>query len=331
MQPVKFLVLRFSSIGDIVLTTPIIRGLKSQVDKAEVHYFTKPEYKEILEANPYIDKIHTLHNDLGKQMDQLRYEFYDYIIDLHKNIRTRRIISRLGIINFTFNKLNWQKWYYVNFKINKLPDMHIVDRYLEAVDVFDVENDGHGLDYFIPADQEVDLSELPDPIKEGYIAFAIGARHNTKKMPVEKIIAVIRKMQLPVVLLGGKEDHENGETIARECGDYVYNACGIYSISQSASLVRQAGVVITHDTGMMHIAAAFHKKILSIWGNTVPEFGMYPYMPHPDSRIFEIRGLKCRPCSKLGFRKCPKKHFRCIMDIDESAIASKATELFRQC
>lgn len=328
MQPVKYLLLRFSSIGDIVLTTPVVRGLKNQVENAEVHFFTKPEYKEILEANPHIDKIHILQSDLGKQMNELKYEFYDYIIDLHKNLRTKRIISRLGIIDFTFDKLNWKKWIYVNFKINKLPDKHIVDRYLEAVDVFDVYNDNQGLDYFIPANDEVDLSGFPPEFKNGYIAFAIGAKHNTKKLTTDKIISIINKIQLPVVLLGGSEDRGNGDAIAEQTNGRAYNACGKYSINQSASLIRQSGLVITHDTGLMHIAATFHKKIISVWGNTVPEFGMYPYMPHPESTLFEIRGLPCRPCSKLGFKKCPKKHFRCILDIDDSVVASKALQLF---
>ncbi|MEF8844155.1 MAG: glycosyltransferase family 9 protein [Bacteroidales bacterium] len=328
MQPVKFLVLRFSSIGDIVLTTPVVRGLKNQVENAEVHFFTKTEYKDILEANPYIDKVHVLRKDLRKQLDDLKYEFYDYIIDLHKNLRTKRIISGLGIIDFTFDKLNWKKWYYVNFKVNKLPDKHIVDRYFKAVDIFDVENDHQGLDYFIPSRDEVNSSGFPPPFKEVYIAFAIGAKHNTKKLTTDKIISVIDQTGLPVILLGGPEDRENGEAIARQCGDLVLNACGSYNINQSASVIRQSRVVITHDTGLMHIASAFHKRIISVWGNTVPEFGMYPYMPHPDSILFEIRGLPCRPCSKLGFRKCPKKHFRCIMDIDSAAIASKAAELF---
>ena len=327
MQPVKFLILRFSSIGDIVLTTPVIRCLKEQVEHAEVHYFTKPEYKEILEANPYIDKIHLLKPDLGAQIQELKHEFFDYVIDLHKNIRTRRILSGLKIISFSFDKLNLKKWYYVNFKVNKLPDKHIVDRYMEAVDIFDVENDGKGLDYFIPSRDEVDLEQLPEPFSSGYIGFVIGAKHHTKKMPPDKIVSVINKIQFPVVLLGGKEDREAGETIRQSSESPVYNACGEFSINQSASLVRQARLIITHDTGLMHVAAAFRQKIISIWGNTVPEFGMYPYQPHPDSALFEIRDLNCRPCSKLGYQKCPKKHFRCIRDISDEEIAMKARAL----
>lgn len=327
MQPVRFLILRFSSIGDIVLTTPVVRGLKQQVDHAEVHYFTKPEYGEMLEANPYIDKVHLLRDNLNDQIRELHEEQFDYIIDLHKNLRTRRIISALKSVYFTFDKLNIKKWVYVNFKINKLPDRHIVDRYLEAVDVFDVKNDGRGLDYFIPDRDEVDTGRWPEPFNQGYVGFVIGAKHNTKKLTTDKMVSIIDRIGHPVVLLGGKEDHEAGESIRKRTRTEVFNACGSFSINQSASLVRQARLIITHDTGLMHIAAALGQRILSVWGNTVPEFGMYPYQPHPDSEILEVRGLSCRPCSKLGYRRCPKKHFRCIMDIDDQQVADKALTL----
>lgn len=327
MQPVRFLILRFSSIGDIVLTTPVVRGLKQQVEHAEVHYFTKPEYREMLEANPYIDKVHLLRDNLNEQIRQLHEEQFDYIIDLHKNLRTRRIISALKSIYFTFDKLNFKKWVYVNFKINRLPERHIVDRYLEAVDVFDVKNDGGGLDYFIPERDEVDTGRWPEPFNRGYLGFVIGAKHHTKKLTTDKMVSIIDRIGHPVVLLGGKEDHDAGETIRKGTRTEVYNACGSFSINQSASLVRQARLIITHDTGLMHIAAAFGQRILSVWGNTVPEFGMYPYHPHPHSEIFEVRGLSCRPCSKLGYRQCPKKHFKCIRDISEQQVANKALAL----
>lgn len=329
MQPVKFLVLRFSSIGDIVLTTPVVRCLKKQVDQAEIHYFTKPQYREILEANPYIDRVHVLEDDLSTQICKLKEACFDYVIDLHKNIRTRRIISKLKVVSFSFDKLNMQKWVYVNFKINRMPDKHIVDRYMEAADIFDVKNDGQGLDYFIPESGEVDLSQWPAPFNAGYIGFVIGARHNTKKLTPDKIISIIDRIKYPVVLLGGREDHATGEQIRQSCKSDVYNACGEFTISQSASLVRQARLIITHDTGLMHIAAAFRQRIISIWGNTVPEFGMYPYKPHPESARFEIRDLGCRPCSKLGYDKCPRRHFRCIRDIQDGQVAEKALALLR--
>jgi heptosyltransferase-2 len=327
MQPVRFLILRFSSIGDIVLTTPVVRGLKNQVENSEIHYFTKPQFKEILEANPYVDKVHILSNNISDQVKELKEEPFDYIIDLHHNLRTARIKSNLRIVSFSFDKLNLKKWLLVNFKINQLPDQHIVDRYMETVHVFDVEDDEKGLDYFIPAKDEIPAETLPQPFRGGYIGFVIGAKHYTKKLTEDKIRSIIQKLNYPVVLLGGEEDREQGERIVKDVNNHVFNACGQYNINQSASLVKQAEVIITHDTGLMHVAAAFKKKIISIWGNTIPEFGMYPYFPHEDSVIIENKGLYCRPCSKIGYTKCPKKHFRCILELSNEEIATKARKL----
>jgi len=122
--------------------------------------------------------------------------------------------------------------------------------------------------------------------------------------------------------LGGKEDFEKGERISNSIGENVFNACGKFNINQSASLVKQAKKVITNDTGLMHIAAAFRKDIISLWGNTIPEFGMFPYMPGDEnkSHILEVKDLSCRPCSKLGYKSCPKKHFDCMQKIDVDEI-----------
>jgi len=328
MQKVKFLVIRFSSIGDIVLTTPVVRNLKKQVDNAEIHFLTKPQFKSLLENNPYVDKIHTLKKSFNEMIEDLKHEQFDYIIDLHHNLRTFRVKNKLKVVSFSFDKLNFGKWLLVNFKINKLPDVHIVDRYFKTISLFDVINDEQGLDYFIPEKDEVNLIELPDLFRNGYVAVVIGAFHNTKRLTSEKIISICKKTDLPVILLGGSENKEEAERIKVEIGEKSFNACGIYNINQSASLVKQCNVILTPDTGLMHIAAALKKKIVSVWGNTVPAFGMYPYKTHPDSVIFEIKGLRCRPCSKIGYKKCPKKHFRCINDLDSEAIASKLKEFF---
>lgn len=324
---VKFLVVRFSSIGDIVLTTPVVRCLKTQVEDAVVHYLVKEQYKSIIKDNPYIDKIYSLDSSFSKLVKRLRKEHYHYIIDLHKNLRTLELKTQLRILTFTFNKLNFKKWLLVNFKINRLPDIHIVDRYFKSVEAFDVRNDGKGLDYFISKSDVIDINKSGAEMDDGYIAFAIGSRHFTKQLPIDKIISLCNKINYPVVLLGGKEDFEKAETIKNSASNKVINYCGKLSINQSASIVKEAKLVISHDTGLMHIAAAFKKKIISIWGNTVPEFGMYPYLPDRESRIIEVHGLSCRPCSKLGYKKCPKKHFKCMIDINENEIADIAIAL----
>lgn len=317
---VKFLIIRFSSIGDIVLTTPVVRCLKTQVEGAEVHFLTKKAFTPVLAHNPYIDKLHVLQDSLNQTIDALKQEEFDYIIDLHHNLRTLIVKNKLKKLSFSFNKLNIEKWLMVTFKINRLPEKHIVDRYFETVKLFDVENDGKGLDYFISPTDEVDVTQLPETFRNGYIGFVIGAKHNTKKLPVQKIISLLRKINKPVIILGGKEDASEGDEIANALGGRIYNACGKYSLGQSASLVKQADAIIAHDTGLMHIAAAFKKKIVSVWGNTIPGFGMYPYEPGAGSQIIEVKELKCRPCSKIGYAKCPKGHFNCMNLIDEQQI-----------
>ena len=324
----KFLIIRFSSIGDIVLTTPVIRCLKQQVEGSTVHFVTKKQFMPLLQANPHIDKIHCLDESLTALVRELKKEKFDYIIDLHHNLRSWLVKSGLRSFDFSFRKLNIEKWLMVNFKIDRLPRIHIVDRYMQTLALFDVVNDGKGLDYFIPEKDTVDVSILPAAFRQGYIALVAGARHYTKQLPMKKLVALCDLISKPIILLGGKEDIVMGDAVAGHTKGIVYNACGKFSINQSASLVRQARLVISHDTGLMHIAAAFKKKIISLWGNTIPEFGMFPYFPDENSRIIQVEGLACRPCSKIGYADCPKGHFRCMNELDEKQIASLAHVLF---
>jgi ADP-heptose:LPS heptosyltransferase len=326
---VKFLVIRFSSIGDIVLTSPVVRCLHQQVEGAEIHFLTKPGFVELLQANPHISKVHTLSGNNAETIGLLRKEGFDYVIDLQNNVRSLNIKRALKRMYFTVNKLNLKKWMLVNFGIDRLPGKHIVDRYLETVRLFSVENDGKGLDYFIPEGEHVSTGDLPVPFRSGYIALVTGAKHATKKLPQEKMVSLIAALRHPVILLGGPEDEATaGEIVAALPQQKIFNGCGAWSVNQSASVISQANCVITHDTGMMHIAAAFRKKTMTIWGNTVPQFGMSAYLPDPLSADYEVAGLSCRPCSKLGKTSCPKKHFRCMMDQDIGEIAATANRLF---
>jgi len=325
---VKFLIIRFSSIGDVVLTTPVIRALKNSVEDAEIHFLTKPGFHEILKGNPYLSKIHHLSNIQNDTVRILKEENFDYIIDLQHNIRSGNIKRSLKRMYFTVNKLNLKKWLLVNFKINTLPDLHIVDRYLETIKVFDGQNDGQGLDYFIPQGESVSASDLPEAFRNKYIVMVIGAKHRTKKLPLEKLCEIAASTLHPLILVGGKEDQPDAERLISSLPDKsILNGCGKWSINQSASIIQQSACVITHDTGMMHIAAAFKKKIITIWGNTVPAFGMYAYQADEHSLDFQVEGLRCRPCSKLGKKSCPKKHFKCMMDQDSAAIAAAANSL----
>lgn len=312
---VKILIIRLSSIGDIVLTSLVVRCLKNQIENAEIHFVSKLQYACILKSNPYIDKVHVLEENFGDLIQELTSEKFDYIIDLHHNFRSGRLKRNLQAKAFSVNKLNWQKMLLIHFKINRLPNKHIVDRYLETTASLEITNDGKGLDYFIPEKDEFKKTDLPAPFQKGFMAFVIAGTYTTKKLPVDKISEICQKTKYPVILLGGKTEFDEGEKVLSQSKGNVLNYAGKISLNKSASLVRNANVVLTNDTGLMHIAAAFQKKILSFWGNTVADFGMTPYQPHPASMRLEVEHLKCRPCSKLGYQKCPKKHFKCMNEI----------------
>jgi len=314
-KPLKILVVRFSSIGDIVLTTPVVRLLKKQIN-AEVHFLTFSRYKCILMNNPYIDNLHLIDKNIEEVLSKLKKEKYDLLIDLHHNIRTQILKQKLGIKSKSFRKLNIQKWLLTTFKINILPNIHIVDRYLETIKHLGITNDNLGLDFFLADEDKVE--NLPND----YVVFAVGGKHETKKLPTNKIISICNKLNTQIILIGGKEDFLTAEKIITATSN-TKNACGKYSIGQSAFIIKNAKYVITHDTGMMHIAAAFKKKIYSVWGNTIPAFGMTPYLADARSKIIEVKNLSCRPCTKIGFDKCPKGHFDCMQKIDVNLFLSE--------
>lgn len=333
----KFLLIRFSSIGDIVLTTPVIRCLKKQVPDAEVHFLVKDSFRSVVEHNPYIDKIHVLAHSWELMIEELKTEEYDYIIDLHHNTKTLRVKNALSAgsggrkKSFSFYKLNIKKYFYTAFKLNMLPKVHIVDRYLKTVESFGVKNDGAGLDYFISKEEQTKREDIPASHHAGYIACVIGAAHFTKRWPIHKWKEFCKAMEHPIILLGGPEDKVNGDEIAAVDSVRVYNACGKFKLNESADLVRKAKLVISNDTGLMHIAAAFKRPIISLWGNTVPSFGMYPYYGNKftDVQSFDIlqtNKLWCRPCSKIGYDKCPLGHFKCMEKISSPELLERAMQ-----
>lgn len=320
----KILVIRFSSIGDIVLTSPVVRCLKMQLPDAEIHFATKKSYSALLSNSPYIDKVHSLEDSLPALISALKQENFDYVIDLHHNLRTLRVKRAMGVKSFSFDKLNLEKWLMVNFKYNRLPDVHIVARYMQTVNDLGITYDGAGMNFFIDH-SKVD-TQVTSSLPGSFFSFAIGGQHFTKRLPSEKIALLCEKLAPhPIVLLGDDKDAVTATPIAEKY-PHLINLCGKINLFTSAQVVLQSKALITHDTGLMHIGAALDKPIASIWGNTIPGFGMYPfYADHAANRnrsgIFEVNDLSCRPCSKIGYDHCPKKHFRCMRDQDTDAIA----------
>jgi ADP-heptose:LPS heptosyltransferase len=297
----KILVLRFSAIGDIILTSPVVRCLKLQTD-AEIHYATKKTFGHLIANNPYVDAIHLLEDDLQKFISKLKEEKFDVVVDLHHNLRTFRIKKGLGIPAYAFPKYNIRKWVLVNLKWNIMPRLHVVDRYFKAVAPLGVFPDAGGLDVFIPEKEALPLEILPEPWKHGFWAFVIGGNHEGKMCSAAKIARICKLVPYPVVLFGGPDDQNKGQWIAEQAGPHVWNAAGTHSLNGSASLLAFAKLVVTHDTGLMHIASGLGKTIISLWGGTVPELGMTPYRPGPNS--LELGASHCmRPSSKLGKRR----------------------------
>ena len=324
-KKLKILVIRFSSIGDIVLTFHALRCLREKHPTAEVHFLTKSTYKDLLLASTFHDKTLFFEGDLKQTKRAIRKENYSHIIDLHNNLRTRLLtIGIRGVHLIRFNKLNWEKWLFTRLKKNKLPNKHLVERYIDAFSELGVLNDSKNTLFFVPNEFKIELN-LYDLKENAFLAIALGAQYKTKKFPVSSLIKVLEFYDLPIVLLGGEAEQEDGIKIQEAFPQKkMYNLCGELSLLASASILSQAKTVLTNDTGLMHIAAMFDVPIVSIWGNTVPAFGMYPYRPEKEGtvKIHEVVGLNCRPCSKIGYQECPIGHFNCMEKQDVSAIAA---------
>jgi len=258
-----------------------------------------------------------------------RRERFDYVIDLHKTLRSYWLRIMLWRKTLTFRKLSVEKLLLTRFGVDLMPEnIHIVERNLKAVRSLGVFSDGRPVDYYIAPSEEVSLYRLPENFRNGYLAFVIGGQHFTKRLPLRKIVQICKALEKPVVLLGGPEDRETGEQVALEAGGNVLNQCGALSFNQSVSLIRQAAAVIAHDTGLMHITGAFNKPVVSVWGATSPgKFGVWPYL-NSDRVEAEVSGLKCHPCSNFGSAKCPAGHFLCMNNQDEAMIVKESLRMF---
>jgi ADP-heptose:LPS heptosyltransferase len=266
-----------------------VRCIKKQLN-AEVHYLIKPSFRSVLENNPYIDKLLSYEKGI---IEKLRAEKYDIIIDLHKSIKSLLVRMKLGVKSYTYNKVNTEKWIFVNFKKDYLPEGHLVDRYFEGIKELGVINDGEGLDYFYKAE------ELSMELPTVYEVVVLGAAHLTKRISNE------------LAHKGGKDVMEQAKEIKH---DKIINLVGLTSLNQSAIVLSKSTLVHAGDTGLMHMAAALKVPTHVYWANTHPKMGMYPYYGDYNiyTKWYEVDDLPCRPCSKLGHPSCPKGHHKCM-------------------
>ena len=330
----KTLILRLSSIGDILLTSPLLRIFRKAVgNDVRVDFVVKKEFAELINSNHHLSIVHELDRSKGlsglrELKERLREEQYDLIIDIHDNLRTRYLRSFIGAKKIVvMNKRQFERWVLVNLHRNIYKDkVHVADRYIETVREFGIENDGKGLEIFIPDTTLFSISgkiaKLRLNLYNSVIGICPGAKHFTKRWQKEKFaevgVRVAKELNAKIILFGGKAEFDDCNFVAqyineKVSADTATNFAGEFSLLETAAAMEFCDVVLTNDSGLMHLATAKQKNVIAIFGSTVKEFGFAPY--GTDSVVIERQNLACRPCSHIGRADCPKKHFHCMKEI----------------
>jgi len=307
----KILIIRLSSMGDILLTTPLIRSIKKQNPAIQIDFVLKEEFIELVKDNPNLTNIHTYSKQsFEKQIliNTLISNNYEIVIDLQNNIRSKELTKPLHCQTFRFKKNDVKKFLLVNFKINRLKySPQIPVRYAEAA-VINLDDEGLELFTYDVADKRLDLNEK-------YIGLCPGAKHFTKRWPKEYFIELGKQLETAgykVVLFGGLNEEELIGEIANQLSSPV-DLCGD-GILQAAANMKMCKVIYTNDSGAMHLACAAKVPVIAFFGSTVKEFGFYPYKSK--SIELENKYLSCRPCTHIGRKSCPLIHFKCMKEIN---------------
>lgn len=325
----KILIIGPDSSEKVLLATPSIRVLKTALE-AEVHLVLHKSHENLLQNNPYLTKTHIYNDSILLIRNSLKKLRPEAVIDLRNNLKSKILRTGLSKKTIAFNNHTFLSWLFTKTKVNKLPNMHLSDQYLDLLKSLDVKGDNLGLDFFIPDKDEIENDWLPVSHQSAYAAILLSASHYTKKLPTNRLIELCDRINKPIVLVGDSKDlivanevenfYRRGTDAEEEAIEVlnkktiIFNACGKFSFNQTASLINNANWVFTYDSILMHIASVFKKPIYSIWGNTTPNFGTYPY--RTQFTVFENNKLNCRPCSKTGFNNCPKGHFKCMNDLN---------------
>lgn len=316
----KILIIRLSSLGDILLTTPFIRSIKNQFPEIKIDFILRKEYSDALKLNPYLNKVFTysrIEKDNLQTFEEIKKSGYDLVIDLQNNLRSKKIISLIKSQSVSFSKNGLHKFLLVNFKINKLKDApQIPIRYAKTILNFKL--DEKGIDLIIDR-KSADISSD----KNNLIGFCPGARHFTKRWPKEYFIELgklFSKKGYQVVLFGGRSDKELCKGLAAEIPTAI-DLSNDDNLLQTFADMKLCRAIICNDSGLMHVASAANTNIIAIFGSTVKEFGFTPY--NCRNLILENNSLSCRPCSHIGKDHCPKKHFDCMRLIKPAFVFEK--------
>ncbi len=292
------------------MTSPVIRMLKQQTH-ATIHFLTKRRWLPLLQDNPHIDQLHILESSI---VDELKKEQFDHIVDLHKNLRTFILRFQLKSEYLSFRKLTLQKWLYLFTGIDFLKGSHVVDRYIEGISSLNIQNDGKGLEIYTDTYYKLPI----DAKHRKTITICMGGTYISKRVPFPLILPILADSVFRIILLGGN-DLPHHPNLPHD----VLNLIGKTSLRESISIIRQSDLIISGDTGMMHIAAALKKPLIVVWGSTSPIFGMYPYFGALSNMSYvsiENNELECRPCSKYGRKSCPKGHMNCLKALHSSQL-----------
>jgi lipopolysaccharide heptosyltransferase II len=313
----KVLIIRLSSLGDILLTTPLVRSLKNQLPSLEIDFLLRKEYQDVYKYNSQISNLYVFENNFsGNSIELLKSRNYDLIIDLQNNIRSKRIINKLNIPALKFHKRTFDKILLVEFKINRMKNLpQIPVRYAEVIPNFMLDN--AGLELFLPDNIYHKING------NNTIGFCPGSRHFTKQWPVDYFIELGKLLAgtgYKIVLFGGKDDRD----LCKQISSSIPKALDLSNdnlLLQTATDMKSCKSIICNDSGLMHLACAVNVPVILIMGSTVKEFGFKPYLNR--NLIFENNLLSCRPCSHIGRKNCPKKHFKCMLELNPNHMIDK--------
>ncbi len=328
----KILIIRLSSMGDIILASPLIRLTKKRFPQAKIDIVISTEFEELVSANPNINEVILFERRTGlkgllRLCKKIREERYDLIIDIHKKLRSFLICLTSGAKQkVSYNKHSFLRFLLVKFKINRYSNTpFIANLYLKPLEKFGIGDDGEGLEFYITPSKEAVILELLriEGITKQDILMGIapGAHWNTKRWHKERFIELanllIQKKNAKIIIFGSKDEVELSNEIKTALLNKPIIAAGQLSLMETAALLKRCKVLITNDTGVMHISAAVKTPVVAIFGPTVGEFGYYPY--RVVNRVIS-KSLLCKPCTTKGSSKCPINTFDCMKFISTNEV-----------
>ena len=316
-----------SSIGDIILTTPLIRVVRKRFPDASITFLVKSQFYDVIKTNPHINHIISFDKKSGLQgLRKLRQDIvkenYDLLLDIHKSLRSRYLRWFSGVQTIgSYSKQIFNRTLLVNFGINLYKEQKpVYERYFEAVSDYGLVYDGAGTEVVVP-ESEADII-IKSLVDDGYrytqplVALCPAASFTNKRWfearYAELADYLIKKYDTTICLLGSKSDYEICERIKEQLGNKALNYAGKFSLLGSAAVLMFCKFAVTNDSGLMHLAQSQKTPVVALFGPTTRELG---YFPIPEkSRVVEAQ-VKCRPCTHNGLDYCPKKHFKCMSQI----------------